>query len=316
MNTRSLGLFFLFLPLLATLGCTTAIAPKTPFASRAGYTYVPIDSFAVNVSKEASCSILDSLPDNTVRMSFEVTNAKGEVSYGVGHTSAKTSTYKVTADFISADTISFPVWIVKLAEKSERQVGKATRTGVYEKVAPFEQLSSEYFWGTEKYVVVAADSLKPGASPMEEPWEKYYIPLYVGVGLRTTAEVWEAKANTKLTGLGTLGAEAEAGRIKGGLIVQTLGVNGEAIQAALPIQSELNRTTATGALIAISAIKTLLHDDNTDIFPRVVGMYVPFAADTALVSAVISALASVQIAWDRKCPMENTVADVDAGPPG
>ena len=95
--------------------------------------------------------------------------------------------------------------------------------------------------------------------------------------------------------------EAEANNLRGSLTVQTLGVNGQAISAALPIQSELNRTTAQNAIVAVGSIKALLYENGTVVNPRVVGMYLPFPGGKPLVNAIISELSKKRVVWYRPC---------------
>jgi hypothetical protein len=100
-----------------------------------------------------------------------------------------------------------------------------------------------------------------------------------------------------------IGAEAEAERLRGSLVVQTLGVNGKAIASALPIQSELNRTTAQNAIVAVASVKALLHADETIVAPRIVGLYLPFPGGRPLVNALISELSksTSRLEWKRPC---------------
>jgi hypothetical protein len=81
--------------------------------------------------------------------------------------------------------------------------------------------------------------------------------------------------------------------------VQTLGVNSQAVASALPVQSELSRTTAENAFVAIESIKAMLHQPETIKFPRVVGLYLPFPGGKPLVNALISELSRRPVTW---CP--------------
>ena len=155
---------------------------------------------------------------------------------------------------------------------------------------------------TVTYNVIHHSEEVDGESLLQEGYQEFNLPLYVGIGLRVTSNVQVLKANAKIEGLGVIGAEAEAGRLRGSLVVQTLGVNGKSISAALPIQSELNRTTAQNAIVSIGSIKALLYEDETVISPRVVGLYLPFAGGQALVNQIISELSkSSPITWKRPC---------------
>lgn len=137
----------------------------------------------------------------------------------------------------------------------------------------------------------------------EQGYLLYTIPVYVGVGLRVTADVSDIKGSANLTGLSVIGMEAEAKNIRGSLVVQTLGVNGKSISAALPINNDLNLTTTQNAVSAIGAIKALLYEDETEIKVRVVGLYLPFPGGEALVNAIISEMAQEPITW-KTCSIQ------------
>lgn len=301
----------LFLILLG--GCASPFTKQTPAETESGYTYIPIDPFAVQTEPADSCiefneagnlkpkgagsiafsSLLRSLPDNAVRMSIEQFDVSGKVTYGPAGIGAKGESYRVTVDYINADTTNIPLWISRTSqeyEKKETQVGDL-----------FKFASEKYTPGSELYVV---SRQKPDDEYIEQ-YAEYNIPVYVGIGLRVTANVDVVGSNANISGLGAIGAESEAERLKGSLVVQTLGVNGKSIAAALPIQSELNRTTAQNAIVAVGSIKALLYEDDTVVSPRVVGIYLPFPSGKSLVNAIISELSKERIVWKRPCSYYN-----------
>jgi hypothetical protein len=47
----------------------------------------------------------------------------------------------------------------------------------------------------------------------------YCIPIHVGIGLRISVNIFIVKSNANITGIGVIGAEAEANRLKGSLII-------------------------------------------------------------------------------------------------
>ena len=128
-------------------------------------------------------------------------------------------------------------------------------------------------------------------------WHQITLPVYVGVGLRATADIQSTNGKLEATGLGAIGIEAEAGKVSGTLVLQSIGVNSEKIAAQIPIQSELNRTTTQNAIVAIAAIKPLIADEESTVTPRVLGMYVPMPADLKLINAIVSVLATRPIIW-------------------
>lgn len=298
---------------VALSGCTTVFSTRTSAEKESGYTYIPVDPFSVEQVPGAGCEVaergakdatantsqasteygplLKALPDNAVRMLIERFNASGTVTYGPGKLGAKDETYRVTVDYINADTRNFRVWISKSMQRWDD--GKLVPVSL---IAPPDL--DKYVPETEFFQITRdpADKGEDGSGFVE-----YNIPIYIGIGLRVTATVDVVAASANISGIGVIGAEAEAERLKGSLIVQTLGVNGKSIAAALPIQSELNRTTAQNAIVAVGSIKALLYADETTVSPRVVGIYLPFPGGKPLVNALISELSKFPIQWARPC---------------
>jgi hypothetical protein len=101
-----------------------------------------------------------------------------------------------------------------------------------------------------------------------------------------------------LADLGALSVAAKANRVNGGLVVQSLGLNGPKIAATMPLPGELNATTIQNATVALGAIKALLYADDTQRRARVVGIHYPFATqDPAMIDAILAALAAKPIVW-------------------
>lgn len=271
--------------------------PRTSGEMESGYTYVPIDPFPVQTEDGDSCKessnrtpgqLLDALPDNAVRMLVERFDLSGGVTYGTSKAGAKGESYRVTVDYINADTINISFWIRKMMKRVESKD--------FEPVDIFTPAGSEYESGSESYEVTREEP-----EPKQPFLAEVNIPVYIGVGLRVSANVYVVGANANISGIGVIGAEAEAERLRGSLIVQTLGVNGKSVAAALPIQSELNRTTAQNAIVAVGSIKALLYADETIKSPRVVGLYLPFPGGKPLVNALISELSKQRVRWQRPC---------------
>ncbi|MBK6728885.1 MAG: hypothetical protein IPG63_17000 [Xanthomonadales bacterium] len=284
--------------------------------SESGYTYVPVDPFPVKSVDGDSCKegsdgqaagkrvwkpLLEALPDNAVRMLVEQFDRSGGITYGTSKAGAKGESYRVTVDYINADTINVPVAITRLAHQAN---------GTKHEVDLFSELGPEHDPKRVSYRVQRIDTTAP--DPDVDPRAVFNIPVYVGVGLRVSANVTVIGANANISGIGVIGYEAEAERLRGSLVVQTLGINGKAIAAALPIQSELNRTTAQNAIVAVGSIKSLLYAQETITSPRVVGLYLPFPGGKPLVNALISELSKNRADWPRPCTVAAT-ATTDAG---
>jgi hypothetical protein len=124
------------------------------------------------------------------------------------------------------------------------------------------------------------------------------VPVYVGIGLRLTANVTVLKGNVSLSNLAALSAAATANRVQGSLVAQSLGLSGAKVMAIMPIPGELNSTTVQNAAVAIGSIKALIYDPDTAKWPRVVGIHYPFATiNQKQVNDIVSALAARPIPW-------------------
>lgn len=290
-------------------GCATTI-PKPPAEHLSGYTYVPVDPFSVKTNPGGSCgneerssnidveglpykTLLESLPDNAVRVSIEQYLKSGQVAYGVGTLSGEADSYQLTVDYINSDTVNVKFWIKKFAEvyktKKIVPVKLSQRTD-----------SGKYTYSSETFEIIRAsiDSKKP------KGYEEINIPVYVGIGLRVTASIESSKGEGKITGLGSISAQAESSGLKGFLVTQTLGINGPGVASALPIQSELNPTTAQNAIVSVGSIKALLYKNGTTVAPRVVGLYLPFPGGKPFVNAIVSELSKERVVWHRPCILE------------
>ncbi len=114
------------------------------------------------------------------------------------------------------------------------------------------------------------------------------IPVYVGVGLRLTASVTVFEGKVDLGNLFALGIAAEAKKVSGTLVIQTLGISGESISTLIPIPSEINITTIQNAILSIGAIKAKIYEDDIMINPRVVGFYNNIGGNQQTVNSIIS----------------------------
>ncbi len=311
----------------ATLEGTNALTlPGTNVVAlaRINVTSLPGTNGVTSASTElltlSNTELLESLPDNAVRISVEEFGASGKVTYGPAAISVKGSTYKVTIDYINADTTSIRVFMAKSVmvreDKSVFQhiwsffTGKSLAGAERKFVHMNAPLPDGAVRGSEHYAVQRVDvrSLDTNrivASGMTNIGEvvrygaNFNIPVYIGIGLRVTANVASYEGNVDIAGLGSIGAAADAKKISGSLVVQTLGINGRGVASALPIQSELNQSTVQAAIVAIGSIKSNLYDSDTALAARVVGLYLPFPADKPLVSAIISEISSDPVKWCR-----------------
>lgn len=298
----------------------------TKAEEESGFTYIPVDPFPVDRVPSDSCkemkaqtksdskTTLSALPDNAVRMLVQSFDKNGNITYGGSKATAKGERYKVTIDYINADTINANIWVKKsvlLTDSKVPLILNLTDTTLPKNMVE-GSLKYEVYHFIEKDLLVKANIdnvddryLKAIETEkydaLEKGFQEVNIPVYVGIGLRVMAEINILQANANVAGIGIIGAEAEANNLQGSLIVQTLGVNGKSISAALPIQSELNRTTAQNAIVAVGSIKSLLYADDTIIYPRVVGIYLPFSGGKQFVNLIVSELSKKRVEWHTPC---------------
>ena len=259
------------------------------------YTYIPFDPLPVLNGKGISCDcieecekceeipfqpILQSLPDQTVRLSVAKIDASGSVNFGSYLTAdSKYQNYRVVLDYVNVDVTHRDFYL-------RRDVVPSTNDSDKERY-------------TFRIKPIISKNLGDGG--YDEGFVS--VPVYVGVGLRLTAEVTSLEANANLSGLSAIAAEVAAGRLKGSLTVQSLGITGKSISAALPLPSEINETTIQNALVAIGSIKGQIYDGNDAVIisPRVVGIYKPFKGGIEVINGIISELSRQPVEWKRPC---------------
>jgi hypothetical protein len=235
--------------------------------------------------------VLRSLPDQTVRMAVGEYDRSGTLTFGPVTLGLANQQYQVVLDYVNSDVTYLPLYITRLGADQQ----------------PIDLFTTDTTVVTTGYrVALNEDFPKANPSPPANPhaMTPVVVPLYVGLGLRLMSTVTVGSTNANLSSVGALAAEAEAGNVTGTLVVQTLGVTGRPVSTALPLPSELNRTAVSNAILALGAIKASLFDSTTVIAPRVVGVYNPIGGDQALVSGIISTLASSDIPWEASCSGE------------
>ena len=116
------------------------------------------------------------------------------------------------------------------------------------------------------------------------------VPVYVGVGLRLTATISVLKGEVNLGNLFAIGGEASSEKISGTLVVQTLGISGKQVSSVIPMPSEINNTTIQNAILALGTIKALMYEADTNVTPRVVGVYNTLGGGRETINGFISSI--------------------------
>ena len=293
----------LILAVLLT-GCSLlpqAEPPPSLGERNSGFTYIPLDPLPVQTIPGRSCmspaarepgsdlakgvkykDLLDALPDNAVRMAIKEYDGKGKLSFGASSVGTEGRRYQVVLDYINVDSTNIPFFIKVAGE----EIGRVARID-----------ENVYFSTSSK------DRATLSPEDVELRFGNIVIPVYVGVGLRLTADLQVLRGSINLSSLGAIAAGVEAGRASGSLVVQTLGVTGKQVSTALPMPSELNQTTVQTAILSLGSIKAVIYDSkSTTINPRVTGIYLPIRnGSEELVNRIVSELARRPIEWLRPC---------------
>lgn len=287
-------------------GCKSAI--KIPKAKTLGeentsYSYIPIDPLPITTMEGKGCygtkednfePLKKALPDQAVRLASVQINGSASGSFGPATVGYENNQYKVVLDYISVDATQIPLSVIK-------EIPDAG--GKHHKVPLYSDTSGK----DAHYIIsrVSTDYLmkEDNVKSHSDKADLVILPVYIGVGLRLTATVFVSKGSgtVNLSSLVSIASEAEAGKLTGTLTVQTLGITGEKVSSSLPLPSEINPTTIQNAILSLGSIKAIIHDENTYLKPRVVGVYNTIGGGKEVINGIITALAQKPILWDRPC---------------
>jgi hypothetical protein len=301
-SVMNVKLILLFIVGVIASGCNT-LSGKVDTQTRAeqfsGYTYYPIDPISIKYSnaikncicdqvKDNTCSnynsakILKELPHNSVRVFTQGIDRSGNITIAPFQVESDGTRYKLIIDFITHDV-----------DKGFKVLIKATERNDNTKIVKLDSIQTnvDYDYVVEKLTDKNKDLIG-------SDYTSYYIPLYVGTGLRITSDYVYNKSGGSINGLGALTTSIDNKEISGSLVVQTIGANSKAISGLLPIQSDLSKEAIIKVTTALSAIKTLLYNESTIIKPAVVGIYLPFKADQELAGKIISKIIESENQWN------------------
>lgn len=240
-------------------GCASWTQPATQGdpSNAVSYGYQPLDPFPIKIiadpagKKPAPSDVLDALPDETMRMAIGKLDVNGNISYGPTSISAANSKYVVTIDYVKSNTI--PMFVKKSPGSKPNMFTVAT-------------------------VAKGADA-------------NMSVPIYVGVGVRLTANLTTTQAGINLGNLIAIGAAAQANALTGTIVIQTLGLSGENISTALPIPNDVSVASIQSAIQALGTMKAKLYDTSkTTIQPRVVGVYNNLGGGSETINGFISSV--------------------------
>lgn len=314
--------------LLCLGGCTTvggalspslspAGLPKTPGEIASNYGYVPLDPLAIYVDKAEdgsrceSLPLLEVLPDIAVRFAVAEVDASGGLNFGPSKTTVQGHTYRAVLDYVNVDAIPIDFMVRK-------QIADAVMDPKWTKVSAPVPLGYKVSGYEAHYLARSGSEIDPASLPRikigeADSYERVTIPVYVGIGLRLSADIRANKGDITLSGLGAIGAQAEAKNLSGTMTVQTLGVTGKSIAVALPLPSKLDQTTIESGILAIGGSRAILYtaasstqaSDKVTAQPRIVGLYSPIGSDPRLINAVYSELSRAKPYWEHPCKVKD-----------
>ena len=265
--------------------------------------------------------LLLGLPDLSVRFAVASFDGSGGFSFGPAKITASGKSYRAILDYVNVDAIPVTFWITAYKNKKAVKITDLTNgdgpADSYEatlatKKAIRESKRKDSGEPNDSPEQKASDRAKESVNPKDEQIQPHdsstlvTIPIYVGIGMRLTADITARESGVPLTSIGTIGLEAQAKRLMGTLTVQTIGLTGESIATALPLPSTLDQTTIENGILAIGSSRAVLYrslSENSGIVttPRIVGLYSPIGSAPALVNAIYSELSKERPKWERPC---------------
>ena len=319
MRRLLVAVFLLFLAGCTTIGASKNDLPPTLGEQASGYGYIPLDGLAVDQTLESdSCKgwrefsergmfstanelkgeragsdpfkpLLETLPDISVRFAVAAFDSYGALTYGPAKITSKYHSYRAVLDYVNVDAIPVSLWITAFQNSKPIKLSDARGNG--KKIDAYE---------------VKVQLRNTPAGSTHETSELVTLPVYVGVGMRLTADVTALEGGIPLISLGTIGLEAAAKRLTGTLTVQTIGITGESVAASLPLPSKLDQTTIENGILSIGSNRAVVYRDQSKgngitTTPRVVGLYSPIGSEPALINAIYSELSRERPQWARPC---------------
>lgn len=94
----------------------------------------------------------------------------------------------------------------------------------------------------------------------------------VGVGLRLVTLLTTSEAGINIGDLSSIGLAAKAGKVKGTLMIEVVGIKSKEVTTLLPLPSEINQTTIQNAMQALATIKSKIYDNETKLYPQVMAI--------------------------------------------
>lgn len=315
-------------------GCSTSsltnpvLFGKTYAEEAASFSYVPIEPTLVETtcgSQKSNCSritkdrLLDSLPDNSVRLATQKVFGKGNLNLGFVGASigSEGNTYDVIIDFVNTETVNVQFlgyWQgfrinTETGKIQERITSANSQSGSFPGKKTFIERpfnAGDTVWRLVIYKRLDVDDDKNnllrengGASSFLESAPEneniFNIPTYIGIGLRLRANVTVLKGKVDLSSLGSIAAAVESERASGTLSVQTIGVTGKTARESLQLINKIDDSTIQSAIQSLASIKASIDGESTSLTPRVLGIQNTIGVDASGINTIHSYLASLPL---------------------
>jgi hypothetical protein len=303
--------------------------PKSLGEQSASYGYIPLDPLPIKTAEFAgSCTssnsykpLLEALPDISVRFAVAELSSGGQLQFGPALVTSKGTAYRAVLDYINSDSVTLNFLVRKRIMRSgkpqwvpvseEIDFSAQERVIAYEaRVIPYQPSGEE----VKDYIDLPSGFLPTGvrkpevsqtASDENDGWERIAFPIYIGLGLRLTADIRALEGGIALSGLTAIGAKADAKGLTGTMTLQSLGINGLPTTTVLTLPSKLDQTSVEQSILAIGTGRAVIYTDSeknkVTLSPRVVGLYSPVGSDPRLINAVYSELSTIRVPWPRPC---------------
>ncbi|WP_116790133.1 hypothetical protein [Flavobacterium psychrotrophum] len=235
---------FLIICTVSFLYSCNSTLPATSGEKVVAYGYQPLDPLPVDVKVGASIvdplskhnEILNALGDETMRLAIREIDGSGGATYGPAKIGYKGHSYEVIMDYMKFQT--------------------------YPKLFRYSKNNDDVL------LFDLVENIPAGVTAINGS-----TPLYVGIGLRLTVNITVNEGSIDLGNLFALGIAAQAKKVSGSLVVQSLGISGDKITGLIPMPSEISPTSIQNAIMALATIKSKIYDTDTKITPRTIGFY-------------------------------------------
>jgi hypothetical protein len=254
--------------------------------------------------------LLKALPDISVRFAVASSSLDATLSLGPASITSKGGVYRAVLDYVNVDDIAVIFWIRKNVDSAGVPVPRKPLASTIssERILSFEaHLSIRNTFAAETKDSSEKRTIDSEAKVMgADQYELLTVPVYVGIGMRLSADIRAFKKGIALTSLGAIAAAAQSDALSGTLTVQTLGLTGRPIATALPLPSKLDQTSVENGILALGSSRALIYSSDSSVdevtkTPRIVGLFSPIGADPRLIAAIYSELASQPQTWFRAC---------------